>query len=211
MARVFDSFTDSDGTNLASHIGDMNATWVEHSSYVAGDYQIYNNRARPNTGPTAYYISASPDSADYIVSAELTVVSDTGDVGIVGRVDTGADTMYLFRYYSGNWELYKGVAGTYTLLGSYAQALAVNQTYFIILSMVGTAIRAYVDGYLAVSVVDSDITAIGKAGVRSYLGATTTTSYHLNNFMVDYTPYGLNAIPMTFKVGTGSSVVERAK
>ena len=108
-------------------------------------------------------------------------------------VSTAANTFYMARYWgdsSDSWQLYSAVAGSFTLLGSSAQALTDETAYNVKLEMIGTAIKLYKEGSSTplISATDSSITAAGKAGVRLISGATVpsdNTGIHIDNFSAD--------------------------
>lgn len=185
MAFASDTFTDTSGTLLASHVAVLGGTWVKHTSYGSSDLYISNaNRCRALGTTEVYYSPATPSSADYTVQADLTILSALAGciVGVVGRVDTAADTMYIawYKQATGAWGLRKHVAGTATALGAdVVQALVSGDV--VQLSMIGTTIKLIVNGITLITVTDSAITAVGKAGVYANLGSDST-GYHLDNF-----------------------------
>lgn len=188
MAFVVDSFTDADGTALASHTGETGATWTKHASYT-GTYSIQSNRAYAGSGTGAYYASGTPASAEYDVQATVVVVTLTdNNQSICARIATGANTLYMARHNraaggtNNAWELYKIVAGTATLLGSYSQALSGGGSYTLLLEIRDAAKKVYIDGVERISSGDNAITAAGLAGVRSSVPASSTTGMHLDDF-----------------------------
>jgi hypothetical protein len=190
-----DTFTDTSATALASHTGQLGATWTKRLGVNAVISDA--NRLRiSSAGEAAYYASGVPTSADYTVSADvLRKTSINDETGVLGRMDTtnANGTYYEVDYYgngSNRWELYKRVNGTYTSLGTYAQALTANQNYRVALNMIGSAISVSVDGMIRISVTDSAISAAGRAGVLigcsgCATASTDTTGYHLDNFSVN--------------------------
>lgn len=184
-----DTFTDTDGTALASHTADDGGTWTEHTSYGTGDAVISDaNRARTTTAnATCYYHSGTPLNANYSVQATIHQVSAAGSPAICGRIDTAANTMYFARYNNGgsSWELFKLVAGTPTQIdgGAVGQALSNGVGYVLKLEMIGDQLRVYVDGTLIIGpITNADITAAGKAGIRNNSTATNATARHWDNF-----------------------------
>jgi hypothetical protein len=169
-----DDFTDTDGTALESHTADSGATWTKHTASATGA-TINSNKLAGNLNTTAalYYASAVPASADYAVQATVTLTTAASALsGIAGRMDTTAQTFYLLRYNGADYQLYKFVAGTATVIGSYTAAESNGAVRVLKLVMFGTSIYGYVDGVLRIAVTDSAITAAGRAGVR--LGNTAT-------------------------------------
>lgn len=183
MAFVSDTFTDTDGTQLGDHTGETGATWTSHP---AGAYSVHAkidaNRVHSNSALRCYYASGTPASADYDVEAIVRRVTASGNIGIVGRLDTSANTMYLAMWTAGGqWQLYKIVAGTSTQLGSSYNDNPANGTDRTVkLEMRGTAIKVYVDGTEQISVTDSAISAAGRAGWRGN-GATASAGFHIDS------------------------------
>jgi hypothetical protein len=192
LSYVSDTFTGSDSTALTSHTGETGATWTRHTSYAAFTVpNIQGNRLAPNDGGNnncVVYASGTPGTADYQVQADFWY-SGTKALGlsIVGRVDTAADTFYWFRHNpsTNNWELIKRVAGANTTLGTFTDgSFSSGTTRVGKLSMVGTAIKCYVDGVQQISVTDSAISSAGKAGVLAQ-GDSSAGRIRLDNFTAD--------------------------
>lgn len=177
-----DTFTEASDMMLSAHTGETGATWTSHTStpfdgaHTAVRLSAAIDRVRPyfgGDGPEFLdYASGSPASADYDVTGQMFYAGPggpnfSGDIGVAGRVSTSAATCYVAYWDEGvAWTLGKWVAGTFTSLGTYAATtLTTSQTYALKLSMVGTAIKLYLDGVERVAVTDSDVSAAGKAGV----------------------------------------------
>ena len=191
MAAPFlsDTFTGSAGTALASHVGEIGATWVAHPNYPSSDAVITDaNRMRPNQGASAsvYYASGVPQSADYDVDLDIRVVSvpATGYIGVMGRVDTGSATYYwaIYNLAAGGWQLYRTATGTLTQLGTtVAETLTVGTTVALRLRLAGHVIKLLADGVEKISYTDtsgSAISAPGRAGLISYGAFTNSTGLH---------------------------------
>jgi hypothetical protein len=185
---VFDTFTDTDGTLLSAHTGELGATWVQHGVSTITIVISDANRARRTSGGASdvalYYASGLPATADYEVSTILRQLTAGAAAGVVGRVVTGATTAYMARYDSAGpeWQLVKYVAGTPTTLGTYAQALAVGQDYRMTLRMRGTRISLLVNNIERIAVTDSAITDAGRAGLRASRTTTNSTDTHYDEF-----------------------------
>jgi hypothetical protein len=182
------SFVGTAGTGLSSH----DSNWTQHTSYGTGSCLLSNANTcrRSNNNSALYWHSGAPASADYEVAAWLLAKETDGGAsnsGVVGRVDTAANTFYHARYAGGatdGWQLFKLVAGVATQLGSTSsQSLTDESSNAIKLRMVGTTIELYKQGggSATISVTDSAISAAGKAGLRMVgTGETDTTGLHLD-------------------------------
>jgi hypothetical protein len=179
---VNDTFTDTNLVALASHTGETGATWTLHPSYSSGTAFIDANRVRPQDVNVAYYASGVPGVADYYVEAPFFNASaiDT-NTGICARMSTSADTMYYLRWNGLEWQLYRDVAGVFTLLGTFAETFSVSSTRTVRLDVVtqdGSTVRikCYFDTILQIDYSDTDasrITAAGRVGWMARNNPTT--------------------------------------
>lgn len=185
-AVVTDSFTGTNGTLLENHTGETGATWTFHSAYP-NHLTIQSNRVYAADW-SLYFPSGVPATNEYDVSADLTVLSNTGAIGVVGRsLTTGSDSLYMGRYNAGTtqWELVKCTSAACTVLASTPETLAIGSTYAIRLEIRDAAKKLFVNGVQKGSSTDNTITQVGRAGIRvGPGGSTTTTGYHLDNFSV---------------------------
>ncbi|MDQ1483407.1 MAG: hypothetical protein QOF35_1483, partial [Actinomycetota bacterium] len=200
-ATSSDTFTGTSADLLTTHTGENGATWGNENVGLGNTEQITdaNRLRRSGTGYSVNYTTATPASADYSVEADLyvkTVLS--GDVaGVIGRLATGTNTMYTARWEqtAAQWSIAKIVNGTPTALGTPTPAtLTTGSTYRLRLSMIGTALKLYVNGVQTVSATDGTITAAGKAGIRDGVTGTNptktnTTGIHFDNFQVTPTTF----------------------
>lgn len=194
---VSDAFTDTAGTSLASHTGGTGATWTLHPIATGTAAITAGNRVRfdgPN-GQAAYYTASGvPASAEYDVTWDLHFASTADDhnVGPIGRASTSAETFYNVFLTNGSTttvELWKAVAGTWNILGSYAITRSAGLTYALKFEIRNASKKVYVDGVERISSGDSDagLTAAGRAGLllSSVATPTDSTGAHLDNFVVD--------------------------
>lgn len=188
-----DTFTDTLGTVLDAHTGELGATWTEHPSYASSSILIgSSNDIYANfIGASEYYASGVPASADYVVQGTFRMLSSMFGVNdamtIWGRGTTVGDNKYAFmwRNITPAWELYRVISGVYTLLGSSGtNALDTSNNRVGRLRMEGTTISAEVDGSTVISVTDANIAAAGRAGVRTFNNTAVSTfnsKLHLSN------------------------------
>lgn len=199
-----DGFAGSDGSALPAQAMTLGGPWVNGGGSSASP--IYSsNRAREfGTTTGQMYASDTPPSADYTVQVDVITQSGGSDSasGVIGRKASGSTaTFYLADYYdaptagSRQWRLYKFVAGTPTSLGSYTQNLGASATATVKLSMVGSAIKVYVDGVERIAATDSDISSAGFSGVRmGNCASPTTNALFLDNFSAGTIPVGFSPL-----------------
>jgi hypothetical protein len=191
-----DTFTGTNGALLTARPGEIGATWTLHPLFT-GAPVLFNDGLRNGSANSVAYASGVPASADYAVSATVRPVSLINTAGVVGRLNTAADTCYHARYGSadGAWQIFKFVAGVATKLGEYVSTAVVGTNYDLRLEMRGTSIKLYLDGVERVSATDSAITAAGRAGVRFTGIASDTTHLHLDDVSAtDSLPVGTSRV-----------------
>lgn len=188
---LIDTFTDTNGVVLTSHIGEQGATWTKMPSN-AGVLTVQANRLYCSTSPAATYASGVAMTPDYDVTVAIRVVTTAVnmEIGAIGRSADAANTYYVAfmdRVSSGGGtvraRLGKFVNNTFTALGSAVTITpAASSDHTITLRMVGTAISCLYDGVVTVGpITDSSITEAGEAGVHAITASSTTTGFHLDS------------------------------
>ena len=144
---VADTFTDTDSTALTAHTPDTGGTWTVHGSSIGTPtVPIVSNKLDASSWGLygAYYNTATPPSADYVVAVDVQTdgTSDTtSGGGVFARLSSSATlTGYLVRLQAGRLFFQKFVSGTATTLGSQAYSAVSNQDYRLYLSCIGTTI-----------------------------------------------------------------------
>lgn len=194
MARVNDTFTDSDSTEITAHVGEGGLTWSYHPVSLDTAFILSNKLLSDNDPVAAFatiaYSSWIPPSPDYevsadVVSPDLGVTDTAASTGITGRTDTTAETYYALRWRQSltRWELLRVVGGTGAVIASStASPPSANVAFNLRLNMRGPLIEGWVGGVLLLQTTDTNITTAGRAGVRMAHASTATTGWHLDNF-----------------------------
>ena len=172
-----DTFTDTDGTSLASHTSDSGHSWNVGSG--SGTLSITSN-AVPNVGARRWYYSGyTPSSADYDVTA---VIAQTGSYsgGPALRMDTAARTYYFGHWENTEWRITKYLSGSETSLGNYSGDSPVGTTRTARISANGSTIKLFIGGVERISVTDTDISAAGRPGIE-----TSDTTGTIDDWSVD--------------------------
>lgn len=179
-----DTFTDSNGTALSSHTGELGATWTAQTGNAVTP-QIQGNSLDPGTGADAnalWYASASPASADYSVTADVLCGNNTNNIGGPAlRLSTSDQTGYYGFILGGAFAIYKYVAGALSSVASVSSTVSPTVVYAITLAASGTTLTLTAtrssDGFylkpdgtwqagaiVAISTTDSSISAAGMPG-----------------------------------------------
>lgn len=191
---VSDSFTEAGDLTLASHSGELGASWADHphANYTTSfEIDAASDRIW-SSGTAAFYASGLPPSADYYSQADFHHVSTISqNIAVCVRMDPTDDTMYIVRQNGGTiWEMRRIVStsaltlvgGTSTsqlpTLGSFKTGRLVAQrdqlSFYVLVAGIWTLIIG--------PITDTNITAAGRAGVRNAGVASATTGFHLDNF-----------------------------
>lgn len=205
MVFLSDSFTDTDYTLLTAHAPEIGGAYMQHP-VVAGQFTISPNKRAFLTTSGVVYNAAIPPTADYDVEADIVRVSTAiSSSAIIGRADTTAATFYMARWEpdGGKWELYKSIAGAFTLLNSVVSAFESGATKRARLSLSGTTQQLYVDGVLVCSASDTAITAAGRVGLRGSIVNSFNTGIHIDNISATNTgPLTAGRFIVSATVGT---------
>jgi hypothetical protein len=197
---LYDEFFDADGTLLQDHAPDVGGLWTKLSfsadgvSYggtddakilVSGSADLYDG----GNASRVYRNAAVPSNPNYEVEIYHPFpLTDNADLLVAGRADaTGLNNGQVDRYeiYGKRisssltrYKLNKWLSGVKTELGSYDASSAAHT---VRLSMVGTAIKAYINGVERISVIDSSLTGSGRV-----LVAASSTGDGANGSRIDY-------------------------
>jgi len=198
-------FNGINSLNPNASLSDSGHTWTNMASGAAHakfwNGRIYND----STFVGRWITNATPPSANYYVEAVIRCITDIGLMGVFGRGDNASASnnfyVLILRGDTNVLELRKRVTGTETTLGSYSITPVPGTDYTIRLSMVGTAIKGYLDGVERISVTDSAITAAGFPGAIGDEG-TPTTSLHMDSLIAE----AAGALEASFSTGGAAAV-----
>jgi hypothetical protein len=203
------AFTGANGTTLESYTPDVGGAFAKNTALPPNTAVLANNRLRP-AGITAgfYYSSTTPVGAEYDVECDFYSVTPGNDGGIAARVDPTAGTGYLARSQGGSvWDLYKVVAGTFTLLGSFTQALGYATNYHVKLQIRNATKKVFVDGVEVISSSDNSISATGHPGFWMSGADDNNAGVHFDNYTVDdLVAAGLSVTATATPTATGADL-----
>lgn len=183
----FASATFNGTTDFELSAVDANFSKLDSASYPA--YIVSNRLYGEGAAPPRYVHSATPPSADYEVSADIYIVSQSrNSAGVLARAVPGSLTGYWGRYRPDvGWQIQRYNAGTGTVLGSAVpESISAGTTRRIRLRVVGNVISLYRDAETTpiISVTDaSPLAAAGKVGVL--VSSPKTVGVHIDNFSAD--------------------------
>jgi hypothetical protein len=198
MARYTESFNKADSSTLGPDL-----TWTE----VIGDTQVVSNSVRPVAGTVDGRNRAEHDCATDDNYAQITSVNlqeNTGNiVGPICRYDSAADTGYDMRRTGAaslanyTTQIRKTIAGVVTSLGSpatvaRATSAATPETLYIGAS--GSTLTSKINGAVAQTLTDTDITIGKRGGFRVRSNATvanaTADDFMAGDLVVQVTGHG---------------------
>lgn len=184
---LHDTFEAANGTLIQNHTAG-GVTWLvdRADAFAITDGRLH---ALP-TGSTSRRTShadVAMSSADYDVIANFVVVSDNenGNFGIRGRVDPVNENEYgvIYTTNGNRFRLFKFVAGTEVFIQNYDPPVAPTSGTYM-LRMRGSTISVLVDDVEVISVTDTDVTAPGYAGVRTYGVSSDVAGVNITEFGV---------------------------
>lgn len=174
--------------------GTLGANW----NVVSGSATITANQMEFTGGTNNIVQHTTPiPTNDHFVEVTASGATTAGTSAILRGVD--GNTFYLGRFDSttGNWEIWKRIAGTMTLLGSTAGS--VGASWKMRFEAVGNSLSLYADNALRVSVTDSSIPTGYLVGLRANVSGCYADDF-----------YAGPVIPASVDSGTISAVESSA-
>ena len=179
MAVIFkDLFTEGSDTELSAHTPDTGTGWTKIIGIVNGvsdlgsdsDMTVFASSDdlgadTPGLNDGALYTAdVTYPSADYSVQVTSVTVDTNDDVNVLGLRIQDADNMYVLYYSEDIFEMWKKTtAGGWAQIGT-DQGSQVVDGDIVRFEIIGTALKAFVDGVQIMSETDSSHSSAGKAG-----------------------------------------------
>jgi hypothetical protein len=153
---------------------DFNSGSTSKWSPLSGSWSIVTDGTKAysgtNTSGNARSSAGSSSWTDQTIVARVKPVSFSGTdrfVAVFARFQDASNYYYVTLRSSGKLELKKLVGGAATTLASKAMTVTTGTWYTVKLQIVGTSLKAYVNGVLQASATDTRFTA-GKVGLGTY-------------------------------------------
>lgn len=211
-----DSFTDTAGTVLETHVPDAGGAWVSNSA-TSGNQAVIDsaNRVRNrSTALVAYSLSDAPASANQSVQADLVYLSQnsgSSSADVTARFSVTSVTGYSAGYDSASqvWHISRWNGGTQTVLQTAPDVLAGGSSYTENLVVRDSSLSLYVNGGLIIGpLTDSTpINDTGNVGIlfrtSGAIGDTDTTGAHLDNFLAQGTDESTDIVAQYVPSATG--------
>jgi hypothetical protein len=190
---VYDSFTDTAGTNLQSHTGELGAAWALHPSAAVSLLISDANRLRRG-GINAlglYTSSGVPRGSDYWFECDYLVKSNIAgeQANIMARLSPSAFQGVFFGYYQPSqfWFIAEALVSSFPFRAQTGTTpLTVGQTYHVQGLVAGPLARMWVDGVEILSYGQLiNYADIGRLGIAmdSDTGDSDTTGIHIDNLI----------------------------
>lgn len=186
---VNDTFTDTAGTVLSSHTGELGATWTQHGSYTTATITIGTSGTVADkdsaSGTGMYYASGTGANANYTVECELIDTTSANlSSACVGWVDTGSDSMVgIRRQNSTTVQFFKIIAGTFTSQQTVTVSYSQDQARELKITRSGNDFTAFLDEAAlgaAVTISDSEVSGVGRVGIRMTGAWADNVAYPVN-------------------------------
>lgn len=162
---ITESFNKADSDTLGPDL-----TWTE----VAGDIDVFSNRARASTSGAIFSARAESDlsSADHYSQVSVVTLNTGGHIGPCARFATAANTYYRVVPYDGDSKMYlsKIVAGVETHIGT-AAAITISLPQLYKAEISGSTLKGYQAGVERRSETDTSISGGTRCGIGGYTGA----------------------------------------
>ena len=182
---VRDTFTDTDGTLLESHTGELGATWTLHPSFSAGNAEIQGNKVHLLDPVPAYYASGVPPSAEYTLYCEFSLeanIDANTTLELYGRFSTSVNTHYdvIMNFFNQEWSLRKVVASSGTVLGTFPMTIDARRGWRVKFILRDAKKSLYVNDELLLTSTDNEITDANRAGL---LFGGLSSEVYVDNFL----------------------------
>src|SRR6266446_9917275 len=140
---IFDTFTDTNGTNLTAHTADTNqgTGWLADT----GTITVQSNQANCGSGFPYYAIDAG--QANVTITA-LVTPTGTAAAGVSGRVSNATNSwdIDIDAVSGGHLFIYEQVSGTFTVRASTTAAISSGTQYTVQAVFSGNNVTATVNG-----------------------------------------------------------------
>lgn len=171
---VYDTFTDTDNTNLNSHTADIRPGSNAYSS-TDGDFKISSNKltriaagSNPSTGTIDSGVS------DGIIELDVNPAG-TGGCGMVLRYTTDNDFTYVRLFNNVTLSINKYVSGSFSTIQS-ATITAPGKPFTLKVEMIGSTLRVYCNNVMYFSTTSTSGQTNTKVGMI-YTGEGNTTTW----------------------------------
>jgi hypothetical protein len=205
-----DTFTDTAGTLLTAHTGEVGATWAVHPASPSASYVFDGdvNMVRCTSGGRVV-ASGLSGTESYDVTLELYRQGGGAqtDLGVVFDIHATAMTCYMARYSQssaggpGRWQLYKFVAGAATLMSEWEETVALATARTILVERRPGSQKMYVNGVLRATATDTAVPFTGRVGLTAFY----TTDNQMHATSITATDYPANAAPI-INVGSAATI-----
>jgi len=166
VLAAYDTFTDTDTTNLTAHTLDSGGTW----SSVTGNITVVSNKAVAQSATSE--VNKNVGYHDFILTCNITCGGATSAFapGITFRGIDG--THYLYAYFSGdgNGILYKKSNTTLTTLGTFIWAADTSE-HAIKITAIGDIVTIQVDSGMIWTFVVKEMSGGTFIGLRGFVSA----------------------------------------
>lgn len=200
---LYDTFTDTNGTNLSSHAMNVGPGW---SYFTTGGsnptWQIESNQCEETGGGGTVGAVADAGVSDGVMtvsfySTQTSPSNFNNGIGCVFRWSDANDFLLVDMGATEGLTLYKVASGSFTSLGSYSFSPSINTTYTVQVVANGTSITVYLNSTSVITVTSNYNQTATKWGIKgSVVNAHFFTSFLVQSGGGDEEE-GIHFIPIT--------------
>ena len=181
---VFDTFTDTDNTELSAHNSEVGSAWVEYS----GDWEIASNQAIQVATTTTHHVAAiNSNQSNCIIKCLVTIGTTDLDFPAVCFRLTNDNNFIIFQLNPGSnvVSLYKRDGGSFTQIGSnVAQTLNNGIQYSSKIICNGSSIKCYINDVLKIDQTSTFNASATMHGIEHYRSNVGTPDCSWDDFEV---------------------------
>jgi hypothetical protein len=188
LVPLSDTFTDTNGTDLASHTMDEGPGWTE----LAANWEIDNNKAKIASGAASDWTNAAVANAgqgDGVVEVDVTVANYPALV--FRAVDANNQWKLVLRTDTSKWMLYNIEAGSPGIVASGGDPVAASSNHSLKVILNGTSIKCYVDDVLVHEEFSSIRQYASLHGIGSYGGGDQFDNFNASESGAEEPPEGI--------------------
>jgi hypothetical protein len=183
-ALLYDTFTDTNGTSLASHTMDVGAGWTIHS----GTWTVQSNHAE-SAKTDGILCTAAGGASNGTLTCDVMPTDNASNAFLAGLVFRYTDTSNFWLVHLDSRldvvTVFRNLAGSFTSQGTSTPTMTSGVAYAVSVVLNGTSIGVTINGGNAINVTSSSHQSATRYGMRCGLTSGPATVGQWDNFLLD--------------------------